>query len=146
MAISQNDVLYTLLGTTYGGDGVQTFGLPDLRSRVPLGRGQGAGLSTYVIGQTGGVEAVTLTQGQLPHHTHAAIGTGGGGDAIAPTEKVWASDASGGLAPYSSATPDVTLAPAAVSHNGDDFPHENRPPTLTINFSIALFGIYPSQN
>ncbi len=140
LAIDQYEVLFNLLGTTYGGNGVTTFALPDLRSRVPLGQGP------YVLGQTGGQEAVTLTQGQLPSHSHAAMGTGGGGDAIDPTEKVWSSDAAGGLAPYSSATPDVTLAPAAVSLNGDDFAHENRPPLLTINFSISLFGIYPSQS
>ena len=146
VSIEQNQVLFALLGTTYGGDGVTTFALPDLRSRVPLGQGQGPGLSPYVIGQTGGQETVTLTQGQLPSHSHAAVGTNGGGDAIAPTEKVWSADAAGGIAPYSSAAPDVTLAPAAVSLTGNNFPHENRPPSLTINFSIAFFGIFPSRN
>lgn len=146
LPISDYEVLYTLLGTTYGGNGVTTFALPDLRSRLPFGQGTGAGLSPYFVGQAGGLEAVTLTPGQLPSHSHPAAGTASGGDGVAPIEKVWASDASGGLAAYSSAAPDMPLAASAIGPTGDDFPHENLPPLLAINFSIALFGIYPSQN
>jgi microcystin-dependent protein len=146
LAITQNEVLFALLGTQYGGNGVTTFALPDLRSRVPVGQGQGPGLSEYVIGELGGQEAVTLTQGQLPSHSHAAVGTNGGGDAVAPIEKVWSADAAGGIAPYSSAIPDVQLAPSAIGFTGSGFAHGNLPPLLAINFSIALFGIFPSRN
>ena len=145
LSIQQNTALFSLLGTFYGGNGIQTFALPDLQSRVPIGIGQGPGLSPYVIGETGGVEAVTLTTGELPSHNHLAAGSTSKGDSLVPTNCVWSADA-GGSAPYSSATPDGYLSPNAIGFTGGNQAHENRPPYLALNFSIALVGIFPSRN
>ncbi len=145
LPISQYQALFSLLGTFYGGNGVNTFALPNLQSRVPIGIGQGPGLSPYVIGDTGGVEAVTLTTGELPSHNHLASGNSGKGDSLVPTNCVWSADA-GGSAPYSSATPDGYLSPNAIGLTGGNQPHENRPPFLALNFSIAMAGIFPSRN
>lgn len=145
LPIDQNEVLFALIGTTYGGDGVTTFALPNLQSRVPNSRGQGPGLSPYVVGESGGQESVTLIQNQLPAHNHVAFGKSGGGNARSPAQHLWASDAAGGTAPFSTADPDVLLAPHAIGLTGGNQPHENVPPVLAINFSIALFGIFPSQ-
>ena len=145
LSISQNSALFSLLGTFYGGNGVNTFALPDLRSRMPLGMGQGPGLSDYAIGEQGGVEAVTLIAGELPSHNHLAVGSTSKGDSLVPTGCVWSADA-GGSAPYSSAAPDGYLSPNAIGFTGGNLPHENRPPYLALNFSIALTGIFPSRN
>lgn len=142
----QNTALFALLGTDYGGDGRSTFGLPDLRSRVPVGQGQGPGLSPYTVGQMGGAESVALIPGELPSHTHSALGTAGGGDALVPTGNVWAADAAGGSAPYSSAPSDVELSPGAIGYTGGNLGHENRSPYLCLNFCIAMQGIFPSRD
>ena len=145
LAISQNTALFSLLGTFYGGNGVQTFALPDLRSRVPLGMGQGPGLSNYNIGEVGGVEAVTLLASELPSHNHLASGSTSKGDSLVPTGNIWSADA-GGSAPYSSGAPDGYLSPNAIGFTGGNQPHENRPPYLALNFSIAMVGIFPARN
>jgi microcystin-dependent protein len=145
LPISQNTALFSLLGTYYGGNGINTFALPDLRSRVPLGQGQGPGLSQYVVGETGGAETVTLVAGELPSHTHLASGSTSKGDSLVPTGCVWSADA-GGSAPYSSGAPDGYLSPQAIGFTGGNQAHENRPPYLVLNFSIALVGIFPSRN
>lgn len=133
--ISENDTLFNLIGTTYGGDGQQTFALPDLRGRVPVHRGNGA-----VIGQIGGVEVVTLTQAQLPQHAHPAIYAQGGTPTANPTSGL---PASGALNLFSAA---ATPAGAATTSTGGSQPHENMAPFLAISFIISLFGIFPSQN
>ena len=140
LSISQNTALFSLLGTTYGGDGQQTFRLPDLRGRVPVGQDNG-----YVMGQTGGAEQVTLTASQLPIHNHVANCTDNAGDKAAPSSAIWATDGSGATAEYDQ-TPDSTMNPAAIGSTGGGQPHENRQPYLTINFIISLFGIFPSRN
>lgn len=145
LAISEYDTLFNLIGTTYGGDGQNTFALPDLSSRVPIHQGQGAGLSTYVIGQKGGVENVTLTGQQMPVHTHVPQCNTGAGSVATPAGSFWAANSNTAL-PQFSATSDSTMNPAAVSNTGGSQPHENLMPYLTINFIISLFGIYPSQN
>jgi microcystin-dependent protein len=141
MAIAQNDVLYTLIGTTYGGDGQTTFGLPNLACRIPVHQGPG-----YIIGQLAGTETVTLTLSQLPQHTHtvkAAIGTGGS-QVNSPAGNYW-SGWTGGQ--YAAAPSGAFMNAAAISTNaGGSQPHENMPPFLAVNFVISLFGIFPSQN
>lgn len=140
--IAENDALFTLIGTTYGGDGQSTFALPDLRGRVPVHHGQGPGLGLYVIGQSAGVESVTLTTTQLPVHTHGvpvstttagSTSARGGVPAALPADVAW--DAG-------PATEPVAVTTAA----GGSQPHENRQPYLGINYIISLYGIYPTQS
>lgn len=145
LPVQQNAPLFSLIGTTYGGDGLRTFALPDLRGRAPIHFGQGAGLSQYNLGESGGQESVALTQAQLPAHNHPANGSTSGGDKLVPDNGVWSADASGGSAPYTDEPPNVTLAPGAIGPAGSNLPHENRQPYLALNFSIALEGIYPTQ-
>lgn len=145
MAISQNDTLFSLLGTTYGGDGQSTFGLPDLRSRLPVGQGQGSGLTSRVIGQAAGVETVTLNSNQLPAHVHAAACNSTAADSSTPAGNFWASNANTSVAQYS-ATSDNGMNPLNLSSTGSNVPHANIMPYLTVNFVIALYGVYPSQN
>ena len=142
LSIAQNTTLFQLIGTTYGGDGVQTFGLPDLRSRVPIHMGQGVGLSNYVLGQNGGSETVTLTASQIPAHTHVLNANSNHGTAVTPTNNVWAGSAD--FSQYA-AGPNGTMSPGAVGLAGSSQPHDNMLPYLGINFIISLFGIFPSQ-
>lgn len=141
LAISENDALFTLIGTTYGGDGQETFGLPDLRGRSPLHQGTNAG-TTFVLGENGGVEEVTLTTQQAPSHTHAFLAADIQGDQIDPGGNLPAQ--SFNVTPYINAAPDGNMLNAAISPTGGSQPHENRQPYLGINFIISLFGIFPS--
>jgi microcystin-dependent protein len=147
LAIADNDVLFNLIGTTYGGDGQTTFKVPDLRGRAPLHMGQGNGLQNYVIGEVLGQESVTITTQTMPAHPHSLMAsadaaaqiTGAGGVLAAPPS----------LAPYYAAPPDPTpLNPAALTAGpaSGGQPHDNMQPFLAISFIISLFGIYPSQN
>jgi microcystin-dependent protein len=151
VSIADNDTLYNLIGTTYGGDGVNTFGLPDLRGRVPTHQGAYAG-STYVIGQSSGFETVTLTQQQLPQHTHpmsASTATGTVGVPTAATTLSSQGPTGTGIfayAPYAGGNPQVALTAASTTPTGGNQPHENMQPYLGLNFIIALYGIYPSQS
>ena len=146
LSIAQNSALFQLIGTTYGGDGQSTFGLPDLRGRAALGVGQGPGLQPYNPGQSGGVESVTLNAGQFAGHTHAlqaaasaTTATPGSGVVLAATATTTPLYAAAGTA--------TTLASSAVSPAaGSNQPHENRQPSTAINYIIALEGIFPSQN
>lgn len=142
LSIAQNDALFTLIGTTYGGDGVNTFGLPNLQGRIPIHQGQGAGLATYVMGQMAGTESVTLNSQQLPQHGHGTAASSGNGGASSPASSYWASTAA--TKQYAPAT-NTTMAPTAMSLTGGNQPHENRMPVLAISFIIALEGIYPVQ-
>ncbi|MGH2553962.1 MAG: phage tail protein [Chitinophagaceae bacterium] len=145
MPISQNEALFSLIGTTYGGDGVTTFGLPDLRGRVPLHQGNGAGLSPRTIGENGGTETVTLTANQLPSHTHAMNCNAGTGNSSTPANNFWAAQPA--LLQYAAAsTASSALKSNAVSNSGNSQPHPNLQPYLTINYLIALEGIFPSRN
>jgi microcystin-dependent protein len=141
MSISQNTALFSLLGTLYGGDGSTTFALPDLRGRSPVGMGQGPGLQSYVIGQSGGEETVTLTLNQIPTHTHPAFGSKNTVTTASPTNAVWATETR--LNIYSSSG-GTTMAPSGLA--GGNQPHDNMSPYLTLNYVIALQGIYPSRN
>ncbi len=143
LAISEFDVLFNLIGTTYGGDGVNTFQLPDLRGRVPIHMGQGSGLANYTIGQRAGTETVTLTTGQIPSHTHLANANSNQGTAITPTSNVWAA-----LTDFSQYATSTTgnMSASAVGQAGSNQPHDNLLPFLSVNFIISLFGIYPTQS
>lgn len=148
LPISNYEVLYTLIGTTFGGDGINTFGVPDLRGRVPLHQGTGVGLSTHVIGEISGAENITLISSQLPQHTHTAYVTKDNASATSPgtsvmpgslttADTMYATDLTGAFS--------FTAASNAISMQGGSQPHENTMPTLTASYCIATDGIYPSQ-
>jgi microcystin-dependent protein len=144
MAISENTTLFELIGTTYGGDGQQTFGLPDLRSRVPVHEGTGGGTS-FVLAQAGGAESVTLTTAQMPAHQHALEATSNVGGASSPAGNVFAQGPAAGVQIYTQDN-SVVATGTPVSATGGSQPHENRQPVLAICFIISLFGVFPSQN
>lgn len=146
MAISQNETLYTLIGTTYGGDGVNTFALPNMQSRIPVHQGQGAGLSPYVLGQSGGTESVILTPPQLPAHSHSLQASGAGATSTDPTGRLLAAS-SVPIYVDPAANPSHVVASTSVTGGtGSSQPHDNIQPTLCLNFVISLFGIFPSQS
>ena len=142
MAIDQNDTLFNLIGTTYGGDGQSTFALPDLQGRVPIHMGQGAGLSSYTIGEQGGTETVTLTTNQIPSHGHLAMGQSANGNQPAPGGGVWASSS---LNQYANVAADTNMNAANIGMDGGSQPHENIMPYLCVSFILSLFGVFPSQ-
>lgn len=147
LPISQYEVLYTLLGTSYGGDGQTTFGLPDLRGRVPIHNGTGTGLSTYVLGQQAGTETVTLTPNQMASHFHNILASGATGNSTSPANNVLATAANEPF--YATVTPGLStyqFPASTIGTTGSTLPHENTAPTLALNYCIALFGIYPSQS
>lgn len=153
MPISENDTLFNLIGTTYGGDGQETFGLPDLQGRAPLHMGQGSGLSFYNIGQNGGVETVTLTTQQIPIHNHFATAANAAGNSKTPQGTILSNEGGADADKVSIYAPwDVdpanmtTLLPGTVGLTGGSQPHTNLQPLLVINFIISLFGVYPSPN
>ncbi len=140
--ISENSTLFTLIGTAYGGNGQDTFGLPDLRGRVPMHAGDGF---SGTQASEGGVESVTLTVQQIPSHTHPLVASGEGGTLPDPANHVLARSSTAGVFLYNSnEAPDVTLAANSVSPAGGSQPHENLQPYLAVNFIISLFGIFPS--
>lgn len=148
--ISENPTLYNLIGTTYGGDGVNTFGLPNLLSRVPVHQGTLANGPTFTIGQIGGVEEVTLTTQQMPSHSHLMYASTSG-QVPGPSGNVipaQASTATGTANVYSPAPPvqGETLHPATIGNDGGSQPHTNLQPYLAMNYIISLYGIYPSQS
>jgi microcystin-dependent protein len=140
--ISENETLFNLIGTTYGGDGQETFAVPDLQGRVPLHQGRGSG-ATYPVGEAGGVEEVTLTLQQIPQHRHDLLASGGPGTTDRPGGSVLATPPM--VRPYVADTPDTTMATVVGSAGGSQ-PHENRQPFLAINYIISLFGLFPSQS
>ena len=150
LSISQNTALFSILGTTYGGNGQTTFGLPDLRGRVPIHFGQGPGLSNYQLGQTGGSESVTLNANQIPAHSHTATAhaVSAAGNANAAAGNAWAKDAGTQSATYSNAAPDATMSANAVTigNAGGNQPHPNVQPYQCVNFLIALQGFFPPRD
>jgi microcystin-dependent protein len=147
MPISQNDTLFNLIGTTYGGDGQETFALPNLAGRVPLCAGTNAG-QTFQLGEMAGVESVTLTTQQMPVHNHAFICTTDFGTKTNPTGNLYA--ANGTVALYTDPNGDTLNKPLNSNQGptpiGGNQPHENMMPYLCITFIISLFGIFPTQN
>jgi microcystin-dependent protein len=146
LSISQNQALFALLGTAYGGNGTTTFALPDLRGRMPIHFGGVPGLTNRDIGQSGGSAAVALTQQQMPAHTHTLSATNGNGNQESPLGNAWATESQGITNLYSNATPTTMMSAQAISAAGNGQPHENRSPFLAINFIIALTGVFPSRN
>jgi microcystin-dependent protein len=148
LPISEYEVLFTLIGTTYGGDGQTTFAVPDLRGRLPIHQGSGPGLSNYVIGQKSGTETVTLISQQMPAHNHTALATtaaassGTASGSLLPGtvsgETVYVTDTTGAVA--------FGLAPQSVTPAGGTQAHNNLMPTLTVQYCIAWAGIFPSQS
>lgn len=137
LQIRDYDLLFNLIGTTYGGDGLNTFALPNLSSRIPIGRG-----GNNPLGATGGQESVTLTANQLPTHTHQAVASSSGGTASSPDGRVWAASSA---TPYGTGGTTVPMSSSATTSAGRSLPHENRPPFLAVTFIIALQGLYPSM-
>jgi len=151
LPINSHQALYSLLGTTYGGNGVTTFGLPDLRGRAIVGMGQGAGLSSYPQGQMGGTESVTLQVSQIPNHSHTVTGTlkaSTGPDTGTPANAYPAAIEDGSGA-YSTAAPNATMSASMVTGTttpaGGNQGHENRQPLMGMNYCIAITGYYPSR-
>jgi len=137
LPINQNQALFSILGTTYGGDGRTTFALPNLQGRVPFHVGDG-----LFLGERSGETAHTLNISEIPAHTHVPVGSSNLADQGVPTGKLWANSSQTAYR----ATPDTAMNPASILPVGGSQPHENMPPYLTLNFVIALQGIFPSQN
>jgi microcystin-dependent protein len=145
LPISENEVLFQLIGTTYGGDGEETFNLPNLASRVPMHMGTGPDGTTYQIGEMAGTEQETLSTQQIPNHTHPlmasndlALQTTAGGNVLATPSTVT-------VLPYGTDQPTSPMSPQSITPVGGSQPHENTQPFLCINFIISLFGVFPSQ-
>jgi microcystin-dependent protein len=146
LPIAENDVLFQLIGTTYGGDGQETFNLPNIQSRVPIHKGQGSGLQNYALAETGGVESVTLTSQQMPLHSHPALGSLNTGDTNNPGNAVPGTLQVGqNLTGYGTDNPVAPLDMSSIGPQGGSQPHENTQPYGTLNYIISLFGIFPSQ-
>jgi microcystin-dependent protein len=141
LSIAQNTALFSLLGTTFGGNGQTTFALPDLRGRVPVHVGQGPGLSSVDLGQTGGAETTTLTVNNMPAHNHLASSSQAAASATRPSGNV--PSAGGG---YTASSDGSTLNPAFIQNTGGSQPFDTHQPFLGVNFIIALQGIFPSRS
>ena len=148
LAIATNTALFSILGTTFGGNGIQTFALPDLRGRAPVGTGQGPGLTNIVIGELAGAEHVTLTTSNMPAHNHLINCDNTGQSSTAPSGMIpgLSDDRTTSLAVYSSNPPNATMNPQMVGSAGGSQQFNIRDPFLGINFIIALEGIFPSRN
>ena len=146
MPISQNETLFNLIGTTYGGDGQETFDLPNLAGRAPLHQGQGPGIKqTYVIGENAGVESVTLTAQSTPTHNHAMLASSDFGQNPQPQGAFLAQLQTGSMY-IAPADPLANMNPNSLAPIGGNQPHENMQPYLAVTFIISLFGIFPNQN
>ena len=137
LPISENETLFQLIGTTYGGDGESTFALPDLRGRIPIHQGSG-----FILAETGGAEEITLTVNQIPAHSHALLGAAVNGSQVNPSNALLASSTV--ITPYAVETANAAMAPTAIGPVGGSQPHTNFQPYLCVDFIISLFGIFPS--
>jgi microcystin-dependent protein len=144
MSIADYEALFTLIGTTYGGDGITTFQLPNLQGRIPFHQGASNG-NTMVIGQLSGSENVMLTPSQIPTHSHSLMANSGNGGQPSPSGGLWAAS---GLGEFSTDAPAAAhaMAASAILPTGGSQPHDNMPPFLVVNFIISLNGIFPSQS
>ena len=143
LAIAENDTLFNLIGTTYGGDGQTTFALPDLRSRVPMHMGTGSDGITYQIGEKAGVETVTLSTQQIPIHNHAFLASLNAPTSTDPTAGVVAQDSQVHM--FTEDVANKQMNPSSLVQTGGSQPHNNLQPFLCINFILSLFGVFPSQ-
>jgi microcystin-dependent protein len=139
LPISENETLFQLIGTTYGGDGQSTFQLPDLRGRLPIHQGNG-----FILAETGGVEEVTLTSQQIPAHTHQLLGSTSNASSTDPEGNVGARLSVAGVFPYGTDNPSQPMSPQSIAPTGGSQPHTNFQPYLCVNFIISLFGLFPS--
>jgi microcystin-dependent protein len=148
LAIAQNTALFSLLGTTYGCNGTTNFGLPNLQGRTPIGQGNGPGLTPRVLGEVGGSQTVTLLSTEMPVHTHTPQAVSGAGTSSSPAGTLWAASGVGRTPPpyYVTGAVATTMNAAAISAAGGNQPHENMQPYQTLNFVIALQGVYPARN
>ena len=146
LPISSHSALFSILGTTYGGDGRTTFALPDLRGRVPMHPGRGPGLSDRRLGEKGGSETNTLATSQLPSHTHALLGNAVAGNANTIADNSLSNDAGTSSATYSDSVPTTAMKPESIGNTGDGSPVNNLQPYLCVNFIIALTGVFPSRS
>jgi microcystin-dependent protein len=145
LPISQNTALFSLLGTTYGGDGKTNFALPNLQGCAPMHPGQGPGLSDHVLGETGGQTTVTLLPSQMPAHAHSPVGSATAGTTGSPANAVWSAAGRGRPPFYAAGAPNVSLSPSAVGAAGGNQPHNNMSPYLGLTFIIALQGVFPPR-
>ena len=143
LPIADNEVLFQLIGTTYGGDGEQTFNLPNLASRVPVHMGTAPNGNTYQLGEMAGTEQETLTVQQIPNHTHTLMGSTAQATSRGPVPSNIPATAAGDV--YNQAPDAIALSPQAIAPAGGSQPHDNTQPFLCINFIISLFGVFPSQ-
>lgn len=139
LPISENETLFQLIGTTYGGDGQSTFALPDLRGRLPLHQGNG-----FTLAETGGVEEVTLTVNQMPSHTHPALGSSNVATGTAPQANVLSALPSATNSAYGTDNPQISVSPQSLTSVGGSQPHSNMQPFLCVTYIISLFGVFPS--
>ena len=148
LSIAQYSALFSILGTTYGGDGMVTFALPNLQSRVPVGAGTGPGLSTYQLGEATGTESNTLLVSNLPAHTHILAASTAQGDQMSPANNYLAATGSEipPIGPYTSSNPSTAMGVHSVSPTGGGLPVNNLQPLLALNYIIAYEGIYPSRS
>lgn len=143
MPIAENETLFNLIGTTYGGDGQETFALPDLRGRIPIHQGNNQG-GSYTVGQQAGTETSTLTVQQMPQHNHAVLASASPGFLASPAGSTFAAHRDHKA--FTQGAPSSALAPTAMLAAGGSQPHENMPPFLCVSFIISLFGIFPSPS
>jgi microcystin-dependent protein len=144
--ISENDALFTLIGTTYGGDGQETFAVPDLQGRIPIHAGAGPGGITYQLGEKGGVESVTLTVNQIPTHSHVPVASTNPGTVSSPLGAIFSACGTGEQIYSTPPNPPASAMMAnAILPTGGSQPHENLAPYLCISFILSLFGVFPSQ-
>ena len=141
LPISENETLFQLIGTTYGGDGQSTFALPDLRGRLPIHQGNG-----FILAETGGAEEITLTIQQIPSHTHAALASSQFGTATSPTNNVLAKPVTANTFLFINEDPTAAMTPNSILPVGGSQPHTNFQPYLCVDFIISLFGIFPSPS
>ncbi len=144
LPIAQNTALFSLVGTTYGGNGQTTFGLPNMQGRSPMHPGQGPGLTPRSLGETGGVANVTLLQNQMPQHNHAMRTSPDPGEINTPSNNALAISTNGAI--YTTNAPNTTMNAQSVGVSGSGQPHNNMMPYLTMNFIIAMQGIYPPRS
>lgn len=141
LSISENETLFQLIGTTYGGDGQSTFALPDLRGRIPIHQGNG-----FILAEAGGAEEVTLTTSQIPVHSHPLLATNNTATSQTASGQVMAASTGATISPYGSDAPLTNLAPTTIGAVGGSQPHTNFQPYLCVSFIISLFGIFPQPN
>jgi microcystin-dependent protein len=145
LSIAQNTALFSLLGTTFGGNGTSNFALPNMQGNIAIGQGQGPGLTDRILGESGGQQSVTLTSSQVPSHTHPATCNNAMGTVYDPAGEVWSQDA-GGNQEYGSATVAGQMAPNAIMPAGGGQPHNNLQPFVVMNYGIALQGVFPARS